>query len=345
MFDLHQDCENLPYDDYVNSWKKAMQEAYAIAGNSANKNARIGKKFHDKKMFGATLSVEDRVLVRNLSERGGTGKLRSYWEKDVYVVIRKKDENIPVYTVKAENGKGKERVLHRNLLLSCEHLPLEKPVEKDTCVPGKKTSKKDTSVAKKTHKKVTKSKSICGPDWKNTDSSSEDEDQWINRCRYVADKVENLLMAENRSTQDGSNKDTNEEITEVISTDCSVGVNNDVLPANENEVIAEQDIDDESSSSDNNNVSIVVDDKEVKVRDYLDDESITVPDDSSDVESVDATKENDENSVDTEKSEESDSSPDENVEILNLNKREGSKRNRKPPRLFTYNEVGKPSYS
>ena len=41
------------------------------------------------------------------------------------MVVAKKDENIPVYTVKRENGKGKERVLHRNLLLPCEHLPLE----------------------------------------------------------------------------------------------------------------------------------------------------------------------------------------------------------------------------
>ena len=61
-----------------------------------------------------------------MSERGGTGKLRSHWENEVHVVVGKKDENIPVYTVKAENGKGKERVLHINLLLSCEHLPSEK---------------------------------------------------------------------------------------------------------------------------------------------------------------------------------------------------------------------------
>ena len=48
-----------------------MQEAYLVAGNSAKKNAKLGKKSYDKKMFGATLSVGDRVLVRNLSERGG----------------------------------------------------------------------------------------------------------------------------------------------------------------------------------------------------------------------------------------------------------------------------------
>ena len=94
------------------------------------------------------------------------GKLRSYWENDIHVVIRKKDENIPVYTVKAENGKGKERVLHRNLLLSCEHLPLEEPVGEKICAPEMKTRKKRI-----------KSKNISGPEWKDMDSTSEDEEQ------------------------------------------------------------------------------------------------------------------------------------------------------------------------
>ena len=67
-----------------------------VGGNSAKKNAKLGKKSHDKKMFGATLNVGDRVLVRNFSERGGTGNLRSHWENEIHVVVRKKDENIPV---------------------------------------------------------------------------------------------------------------------------------------------------------------------------------------------------------------------------------------------------------
>jgi hypothetical protein len=32
-----------------------------------------------------------------------------------------------VYETKRENGKGKNRVLHRNLLLPCDHLPAENP--------------------------------------------------------------------------------------------------------------------------------------------------------------------------------------------------------------------------
>ena len=61
------------------------------------------------------------MLVRNLSERGRSGKLRSFWEDDIHVVIKWKS---PVYETKPERGEGrKNRVLHRNLLLPCDYLP------------------------------------------------------------------------------------------------------------------------------------------------------------------------------------------------------------------------------
>ncbi len=145
MFSLHQDNENVSYKDYVDTWKKAMQQACNIAQRCAEKNAAMGKKSYDRKTFGATIRVGDRVLVRNLSERGGTGKLRSWWEDDVHVVVRKKDDNIPVYTVKRENGKGKERILHRNLLLPCEHLPLEIPDDTVAGSTEKTTAEKNVS--------------------------------------------------------------------------------------------------------------------------------------------------------------------------------------------------------
>lgn len=48
----------------------------------------------------------DRVLVRNLTPRGGTGKLRNHWEDGVQVVVRQMGEGIPVYEVKPEQGRG-----------------------------------------------------------------------------------------------------------------------------------------------------------------------------------------------------------------------------------------------
>ena len=81
------------------------------------------------------LKPGDRVLVRNMSERGGPGKFRSYWENDVYVIVEQKGQDSPGYEVRLESETMK-RVLHCNLLLPCTYLPVEKadvrPKDKDS---------------------------------------------------------------------------------------------------------------------------------------------------------------------------------------------------------------------
>ncbi len=64
-------------------------------------------------------------MVKNFRDRGGPGKLRSYWEEEVHVVTERKHTDSPVYTVLPKRGTEKTRVLHRNLLLPCEFLPLD----------------------------------------------------------------------------------------------------------------------------------------------------------------------------------------------------------------------------
>lgn len=42
----------------------------------------------------------------------------------MFVVKRQMGEDSPVFELEAENGKGRTRVLHRNMLFPCDFLPL-----------------------------------------------------------------------------------------------------------------------------------------------------------------------------------------------------------------------------
>ena len=90
-------------------------------GRISPKSADDGKKQYDGKVRYSSLQPGDRVLVRNLSERIGPGKLRSHWEQEVHLIVQQKG-NLPVYEVTPEGRKGRSRILHRNLLLPCDFL-------------------------------------------------------------------------------------------------------------------------------------------------------------------------------------------------------------------------------
>ena len=77
LFDLPTAPGEQSQSEYAEKWKMAMQEAYSLATESARKRAGRGKKHYDKRVRSSALKAGDRVLVRNLTPRGGPGKLRS----------------------------------------------------------------------------------------------------------------------------------------------------------------------------------------------------------------------------------------------------------------------------
>ncbi len=80
-----------------------MKEAYTKASDLAAKNASQGKMQYDRKVRSTVLQPGDKVLVRNLTPRGGPGKLRSFWEDKIHVVL---GPDSPVYNVQSESKGG-----------------------------------------------------------------------------------------------------------------------------------------------------------------------------------------------------------------------------------------------
>ena len=101
---------------YVDKMKNRLKTAYDLARAEATRAQQKQKKHFDLKVRGATIEPGDRVLVKIVAF-DGKHKISDRWEQCVYVVHKQSNPDIPVFVVGREDGVGRERVLHRNLLL------------------------------------------------------------------------------------------------------------------------------------------------------------------------------------------------------------------------------------
>ncbi|XP_025108509.1 uncharacterized protein LOC112572821 [Pomacea canaliculata] len=105
-----------PLTKYVDSLKKRLTESFHLAAAASNKASERQKSGYDSKARAATIEVGDRVLVKAVAF-DGKHKLADRWENEVYSVLIHPNSAIPVYVVRREDGSGRKRTLHRNMLL------------------------------------------------------------------------------------------------------------------------------------------------------------------------------------------------------------------------------------
>lgn len=98
------------YENYVSEWKWRMQTRMVKKGWvwKANKTRKS--------------EPGDQVLKWNLTPRGSTGKIQSYWKDQVFQVTERMGDDCPVFQISSEHGKGQDQVVHRNPQVPCSHL-------------------------------------------------------------------------------------------------------------------------------------------------------------------------------------------------------------------------------
>ena len=121
-FGLCEENEEMSYSDYVYELRERLESAYDSARKQVENVQGMSKNRYDTKVRGAALKVGDRVLVRKTYFAQGRHKIDNKWENDVCIVINQPNDEIPVYEIRREDGKGRMRRLHRNLLLPVNHI-------------------------------------------------------------------------------------------------------------------------------------------------------------------------------------------------------------------------------
>ncbi len=113
------------YDKFVDMLVKDLKEAMGIAQEDATKEQKRQAALYNRRVKGLTIDVGDHVLLANKTERGKM-KIADRWESAVYTVV---DHKPQTHTYRIQNpATGQEKVVHRNLLLLVDFLPVPEEI-------------------------------------------------------------------------------------------------------------------------------------------------------------------------------------------------------------------------
>lgn len=111
------------YDKFVDTLIKDLKEAMVIAQEHATKKPKRQAALYNRQVKGLTINYH--VLLANKTERGKR-KIAEWWESTVYTVVDHKAQTL-IYRIR-KPATGQEKVIHRNLLLLVDFLPVPEEI-------------------------------------------------------------------------------------------------------------------------------------------------------------------------------------------------------------------------
>ncbi len=134
-----RDDDVTDYGSYVSKMRDVLKEALNLAQANANSSQQRQTELYNMRTKGCDIEEGDWVLLANKGERGRR-ILAHKWESVPYVVVSK-DPRCHTFRVK-NTSTGQEKVVHRNLMLQANFLPLEVE-ENESCHDGSLFSQSD----------------------------------------------------------------------------------------------------------------------------------------------------------------------------------------------------------
>ena len=139
------------------------------------KQANKAKKYYDRKVRCSKLHPGDLVLVKQFGQRG-KHKIQDRWENTIYEVLESCHRSPLVFRVRREDGTGKIRILHRNLLLPLRTRILEDEITPTTQEPDES---ENVNLTGPTEEPIQENQDDSSEDEQDSNSVSEDDEDKV----------------------------------------------------------------------------------------------------------------------------------------------------------------------